>query len=357
MKTLSDIRKEILQAASILRYQPTPIAWFGLELALKNASQASKPKGILLRARCKKEASKFPYFKGRDDRFEEALKHLVEKNIFLYYKDILEDIVFCDPQSLLNEVTQIVQQHYKLVNGKSCVSGALSIFKTHAYVSDNILKRILPQYNDTEYILNTELLLKLFTKLNIISQIFESDTKYYLMPVLLPCTENPIAKARSHDSNDDIPPLCISFGGGCAPGGLFCSLVAHLLQSESWKLSMNSTNPSCCYRNCVTFVYHLRTSVTLVDMFSHFRIYIQRCHTFPYIIKEMVYISINAVVKNLAFDGMRYKEAIECPAHPREHDHVAVWHPPPDNCYQCVKEDANTGEIEYVYHVCKCSFM
>ena len=351
-KTLSDIRKEILQAANKLTYQLTPIAWFGLELALKNASQGSKPKGILDLTSCKVEASKFPYFKGMDNRFEEALKHLVENNIFLYYKDILEDIVFCDPQSLLNEVTQIVQQHYKLVNGMSCVSGALSKFITHAYISDKILKRILPQYDDEKYILNTESLFKLFTKLNIISQIFQSDTKYYLMPVLLRSTENPIAKARSHDSNDDIPPLCICFGG-CAPGGLFCSLVAHLLQSESWKLSMSSKTPSCCYRNCVAFVYDVQSTVTLVDMFSHFRIYILTCNTFPYIIKDMVYDSIAAVVKRLNFGDMKYYDAIECPNHQDEHDHVAKWHPPPQNCYECEKENKITGKINNEYYLWK----
>ena len=350
-KTLGDIRNEIMQAANKLNYQPTPIAWFGLELALKNASQGSKPKGILRLARCKYEASRFPHFKRRDDRFEEALKHLVESNIFLYYKDILEDIVFCDPQSLLNEVTQIVQQHYKLVNNKSCVSGALQIFKTHAYISDEILKRILPQCNDKEYILNTELLLKLFTELNIISKIDNRDTKFYLMPVLLPCTENPIAKVRSHDTNNDIPPLCIGFGGGCTPGGLFCSLVAHLLQLKNWELSINSDIPSCCYRNCVAFVYDVQSTVTLVDMFSHFRIYIQLCNTFPYIIKDMVYDSISAVVKRLNFGDMKYYDAIECPDHQDEHDHVAKWHPPPKDCYQCEKENKNNGRIKHEYYV------
>lgn len=89
------------------------------------------------------------------------MKHLVENNIFLYYQDILEDIVFCDPQSLLDEVTQIVRQHYMLVNGRQCLPGALLIFKTHAYISDKIIERILPQYKDKDYILSTELLLKL----------------------------------------------------------------------------------------------------------------------------------------------------------------------------------------------------
>ena len=55
-----------------------------------------------------------------------------------------------------------------------------------------ILKQILPQYNDTEYILKTGYIFKLLTKLNIISEIYKSKNEiYYLMPALLSNTKDP----------------------------------------------------------------------------------------------------------------------------------------------------------------------
>ena len=74
------------------------------------------------------KANIFPYFKNREDRYDEALEHLVKNNVFLYYKDTLPEIVFCDPQVLLTEVTQIVQQHYKLVNSSEPRVKALKLF-------------------------------------------------------------------------------------------------------------------------------------------------------------------------------------------------------------------------------------
>ena len=351
---LENIRKGIMSAVKNVEYEKTPLAWFYLEIALKTASQSSKPSGILLLQKCKEVAERLPYFKGRADRFDTALEHLVKNNIFLYYPDVLKDLVFCDPQSLLNEVTEIVKQHYKLVNSTHGRVGALLMFEKHAYISDEILKEILPQYNDKEYILKTGELFKLFTKLNIISEISTSRKQiYYLMPALLSNTKDPVKMANDLSTvmYNNVPPFCISFDG-CAPSGLFCSLVAHLLHSEDCKLCTSDNTPICCYRNCVAFIFWKRTMVTLVDSFSHFMIYIKSPYsTSPHIIKNMVYKSITDVAKCLSFQDMMYEDGIECPEHPGQHDHVAVWHHTPDEFYACKKENFTNGPIDQKYHI------
>ena len=352
-KILDDIKNGIMSAARDVVYEPTPLAWFGLELALKKASQSSMPKGILLVHNCKEEAERFSYFKGRPDRFETALKHLVKNNIFLYYQEILDHMVFCDPQSLLNSVTEIVRQHYKLVHSKDGRIGALLMFEKHAYISDNILRHILPQYNDEKYILKTEELFKLLTKLNVISEIRTREKQiFYLMPALLSNTQNPIEIAKDIYNDKFVPPLCINFEG-CAPSGLFCSLVTHLLHSKDWELCMSDNKPAWCYRNCVAFICDKQTIVTLVDLFSHLRIYIQSPpHTAPYIINDMVQNSIAAVRKCLSFSHIKYDNAIECPEHPGQHNHVAVWHHTPDEeYYECKKDNFRRGPIHQKYQI------
>ena len=55
---IEEIRSNIMEAAESIESKKTPLAWFGLEMAL---TRASKPKaGILLIDECKKEADKFP---------------------------------------------------------------------------------------------------------------------------------------------------------------------------------------------------------------------------------------------------------------------------------------------------------
>ena len=46
-RTIDSIRKSVLTEANSIIPKPTPLAWFGLEITLKIASQDSKPKGIL----------------------------------------------------------------------------------------------------------------------------------------------------------------------------------------------------------------------------------------------------------------------------------------------------------------------
>ena len=312
-------------------------------MSLKAASQSSKPKGILHPQKCKEVAETLQYFTGEPDPFDKALKHLVVNNIFLYYPDILKDFVFCDPQSLL---TEIVKQYYKLVNSTYGRVGALLMFEKHAYISDSILKQILPHYNDKEYILQTEDLLKLLIKLNIISKICTRNKEiYYLMPALLANTQNPVTKAKDFINSDIVPPLCISFDG-CAPSGLFCSLVAHLLHSDNFKLSISSNAPTCCYRNCVAFIGQKRTMFILVDSFSHFMIYIS-----SHLIQFLLTLSRTRFTNCLSFENMMYEDAIECPQHPGQHDHVAVWHHAPDEYYACKMEDFRNGPIDQKYNI------
>ena len=87
--------------------EQTPMAWFGLELALKKASQSKnvKRKGIYSHEQCKLEADKFEYFRDNSGQFDAALEHLVKHNIFLYYKDVLPNVVFCDPCTLDRPIT------------------------------------------------------------------------------------------------------------------------------------------------------------------------------------------------------------------------------------------------------------
>ena len=343
-EVIEDIRTNIMDMAESITSQKTPLAWFGLEMELK---KASKPKaGILSLCKCIEEAQKFSLFKNNMDQFYAALQHLIEHNIFLHYRDILPDIVFCDPQVLLSEVTHIVQHHYMLKNSKRARRGDMISFVNNGYISKHILKHI----NKTQNSIDPEIFLKLLSELNIISAIRTTD--FYLMPALLSNTENPAMNVTSIAGKETIPPLCITFDGGCSPSGLFSSLLAHLLQSQGWKLSMKKGNPRCCFHNCVTYVYCEETIVTLMDLFTDFRIYVQTPpHDAPQIcrhIHEIVHNAIGAVHKS---SKLKYQDTILCPSHP-EQNHVASFSTHKD-IYQCKIDDTVSGPIPEGYKIWK----
>ena len=239
---VEEVRKEILNVADKMESEETPMAWFGLELALKQASQSqnSKRKGILTLKQCQVEADTFEYFRTNRGQFDAALEHLVKHNIFLHYK-VLPDVVFCDPQVLLTMVTEIVQYHYKLKHDK-IGSVKETTFMENGYISAEVLKSMSPdQYSDKDRRgLSIRIILHTSITFKIISAIPTSgNSVVYLMPALLSNTDDLAAKVKEIHVKEHLPPLCMSFGGGCAPSGLFCSLIATLLQLKNWKLCMN----------------------------------------------------------------------------------------------------------------------
>ena len=354
---VAEIRQQILEVIEDTESEDTPMAWFGLELALKKASQkeSSNPKGILSREQCKQEADLLKYFKTHSGQFDAALQHLVKHNIFLHYPNVLPDVVFCDPQILLDMVTRIVQHHYKLKHIHVGVNKKMAPFKD-GYISADILKSIPLQCSDENGIFPLESLLKLLTYLKIISPIQKSHVMY-LMPALLPIADDPVAEIPYKEKC--VSPLCISFDGGCAPNGVFCSLVTTLLQSENWKLCMTERKPHCCFRNCVTFVYQEVAVITLVDFFTHFSIYLyipthpNTGKISPHIIRNVVHQSIRAVSNRLQYSHLKFQDAIPCPQH-HDDNHVALWRQPElcgtgDAYFKCTVSDIYTGPIPDVY--------
>ena len=346
MNIVKEIREQLLQAIKDVGSEETPMAWFGLELALKKASQnkKSKHKGILSLEQCQVEANQFEYFRDNSGQFDAAMQHLVKYNIFLHYSEVLPDVVFCDPQVLLAMVTEIVQLHYKLKHSQCAVKGESQImFRDNAYISAEILNCISSQYSDKKGLFSSEQFFKLLSYLKIISAI-QSDV--YLMPALLQNADDPAAMVGEIDGKKRLPPLCISFDGGCAPSGVFCSLVATLLQSEKWELCMNNEKPRCLFRNCVTFRYEMSIIITLLDLFSHFSMYMYiptyMCvNACPSTIRNKVHEHIHTIAKNLQYPNLKFQDAIKCPQHLQE-NHLALWH---QDVYECTHDGACTGLI------------
>ena len=96
------------------------------------------------------------------------------------------------------------------------------------------------------------------------------------------------ADRHLHHLHDPAAALAIVFSRQCrwVPHGIFCSLVAFLQSSDnssSWRLSVcpnNSTKPLCLTRNCIKFLFPANApgTITLVDAFSHFEVYINAPH-------------------------------------------------------------------------------
>ena len=203
-----------------------PIAWFGLEVLLQKSSHD----GILNLVECQVCAKRL-HIEG--DAFSAALHYLVHHNVFLYYPEVLPQIIFCDPQVVLSKVTELVEYHHKLRDSPEegvAAESDLVTFRDHGLLSVKLLGKFPKHYK--EGLFTPQDLFRLQLSVGAIAGIKDY---VYLMPALLRHLDSEQVSKYVEQATS----LIIRPTQGCIARGLFCCLVAHLLSPESqlpWKV-------------------------------------------------------------------------------------------------------------------------
>ena len=314
-----------------------PIAWFALEALLRRSSQD----GILSIEECQLCATGL-HITG--DTFSAALHYLVDHNLFLYYREVLPQTVFCDPQVVLSKVSELVEYHHKLLYSPDETETAVSdlvTFRDHGLLSVELLGKFSKHYK--EGLFTPQDLLRLLSSVGAIAGI--SDT-VYLMPALL-----------SHLDSEQVfnyinvaTALIIRPTHGCIVSGLFCCLVAHLLSPRnkpSWKVCMEGEKPLCLNRNCISFEQKNDTQiVTLVDMFSHIAVRVdQMSSRVCGEIRDCVHRGIKSACILLNCQDVQFEDAFMCGGDNCRTDppHVAVV--VNGNKWKCSSRGRQNGDL------------
>ena len=258
----AELRRVIVERSHI-KPKKIPLRWHTLEMALQKR-MLELGRGVLSKAECFALAERFHF---DEESIEEALKYLDNLNILFYYKDVLPDIIFCDSQVLLDKITELVEHIHRLKTDPSqhkAVEGKLLQFRDQGIVTLELLSK--PEFSKhyVPGLFGPVQLLKLFTKLLIVSQITDEE---YLMPCLLPVTEDPTLLSP----NSSVPSLLFYFPHS-PPVGVFCGLAAYLLSRAKWKLLFDASSqcPAKVDRNTIEFEVpgDRPGRITLTDSFS-----------------------------------------------------------------------------------------
>ena len=269
-KIAAELRRVIVERSHV-KPKRIPLRWHALELALQKL-MLELGRGVLSKAEGLAVARRFHF---TEDSFEEALKYLDSLNILFYYKDVLPGIIFCDPQVLLDKVTELVEHSYRLQTNACqhvATEGKLRKFRDQGIVTLELLSKKEFGRHYVQGLFSPVELLKLFKNLLIVSPITEEE---YLMPCLLRVTDEPTVLAPS----SSVPSLLFYFPHSPLLG-VFCALVAHLLSQAKWKLlfDASSRSPVKVDRNTIQFEVPggLPGKITLSDSFStYFQVSIQ----------------------------------------------------------------------------------
>ena len=317
-KIAAELRRVIVERSRV-KPKWIPLRWHALELALQKL-MLELGRGVLSKAEGLAVAQRFHF---TDDSFEEALKYLHNLNILFYYKDVLPNVIFCDPQVLLDKVTELVEHSYRLQTAacrQIATEGKLRKFRDQGIVTLEFLSKKEFRRHYVQGLFSPVELLKLFKKLLIVSPITEEE---FLMPCLLRVTQEPTLLAPS----SSVPPLLFYFPHSPLLG-VFCALVAYLLSQAKWKLlfDTSSRSPVKVDRNTVQFEVPggLPGVITLSDSFlTYFQVSIQLPEkapralysaVFPHI-RDTIVAGIRKASSALHYNNSVPKDAFFCLEH------------------------------------------
>ena len=298
------IRKQVEDKKCAPPPYKIPIGWFLLEQDVIKASNGG--------AISKKECTGIASMLNIDaEALTAALKYFNDLNIFLYYPSVLPEVVFSEPQVLLDKVTELVQFSYILQSESPplAVEGKWLQFRDKGIVK---LEMFRDERFSTHYIQDlftpTDLI-KLFEHLLIIARL--SSTEYFMPSLLQTITPEEVSKLLPPPSSSAAP-LLVHFPAGCAQNGVFCALVVYLISVSGWKFAKGT--PNCITRSCVCFQLPGKpVCVTLVDSFTVFELHVKAPNTMHQELCPMIRVAIFSGLKAAA-EALKYNNSTPVPA-------------------------------------------
>ena len=294
-----------------------PLQWQALYYKLVEVSEGLEKK-VLSREQCGKvaESMTIDY-----ESCEEALNFFNRLNMLFYFPNILADLVFIDPQIVLEKVTELVVESYRMSQGKKNqplrpIQGDKLKFRDYGHVTEKFLGKFDSHYEAPLFTPK-----ELVTLLKGLLVLAELTKDVYFMPCLLRVVSTEVV-AKYRVSQEKA--LAVHFPDSGPLMGMFCCTVAYLLSPDNahWEVVKNEAGtPICLKRNVIQFtVPKVAGTVSLIDQFTHFEIHID---TLPKKVSQMwqlvhdtVFAGMRKARKTLSYANNTPVPAIVCPAHP-----------------------------------------
>ena len=305
--------RELIMKEGSPEVHKIPLSWYVLEQALRELAQ-KLGRGVLCKEECFTIASSLHF---TEETFLAALQYLDDLNILFYYPDILPEVVFTDPQIVLDKASELVKFSYQLQEEpKEGVVFKAEWRKFQDY--GLVTAEFLGEFNDhyVEGIFTPKELIKLFKALLVLADF--SATEFF-MPALLRILNSEEIEKHRVPRLSVVDPLFIYFPHG-PQNGMFCSLITFLVSRENrspiaWELHLATGSPTCLYRNCARFIIpSFPGSITLIDSFTHFEVHINTPTTkICKYVRNAIFEGLERVASVLHYIDSRPQLAFQCP--------------------------------------------
>ena len=328
-KKMAEKIRTVIMKECPSRREKTPWRWHVFNQKMKSIARRLG-RNVLSREECLKIAESLELDK---ESFELALEFFHKLSIIFYYPAILPDVVFVDPQVLLDKVTEFVEFKFELQEDKDsadstapCLPLGWQQFERFAQVTDKFLEneRFSSHYHKSVF--TRKHLTTLLEKLLVFARL--SPDTWFMPCVLKHKTQQEISEYCVSPS-----PLVVHFPDGGPQHGVCCSLIAHVLSTANqhpspWAIRLAGSRPACLYRNCIQFqVPGYGGFVVLIDRYTYFEVHV---HTSVKKLLELwqhvrnaVLNGIDSVSVRLGYSNNKPSPAILCPIHTETPRHPA----------------------------------
>ena len=295
--TANEIRRVITEECPG-REMKIPLRWHRLDhLSRKIPDDLGRKVKVLSRDEYGKIARKLSI---DDDSCEGALEFFNSLNTISYFPKALPDLVFLEPQILLDLLTKFVEKKYlpEQHNPVHAIKPKKCTFPFHdfAQVTEEFLNNFKEHYHPPLF--TSKKLAQLFEGLLIFGKL---EDGVWFVPSILPfmkeeeVEQHRISKERA---------LVINFPNGGPQNGIFCSTVSFLLSTDNtspskWEVLKDSCGkPKCLKRNVISFTLSsISGKVTLIEEWTHFEVHVKTSTCFEGHLWKLVYKAV--------FDGLK----------------------------------------------------
>ena len=330
-KTAGKIRSYILEQCPAEEVE-LPIRWHTLEEKLRMVAEGLG-RMVMSREECWQVAESL----GLDEAsFDSALNFFHSVSLMFYFQDILHEVVFINPQVILDKVSEPIEFMFELREPEDgdessgdeeetaaddpppsdaskqdphSTDAATEIpfgepiakkprltampnsdsadeedlyppswqqFEKFGHITKPFLDA--PRFSSHYHpgIFTSEDLIHLLEQVLVFAKLSsEEGPDTWFMPSVL----KQVPAEKMAEVSVSAGPLVVDFPDGGPQNGIFCSLMSHVLsplnsQPEPWKLCLSSNEPKCLYRDCIEFHVPDCGSVTLMDRFEYFEVHV-----------------------------------------------------------------------------------
>ena len=342
-KVAADFRDALMDRCSTHEHK-IPISWFILEQLLQELSI----NGILGFDKCLEIVQ---HLGMNTEQLQAALRYFVKLNIFLYFPDVLPKVVFTTSQVLLNKITELVEYSHDLKNGLCKLVDATDLeFREYGRITVDMLKREKFSSHYVNNVFEPEDLLHLWVNLLIVAM---DAAGIAIMPaVLSELSLETLSGHRLDITTATVMPIAVHYPGSLFPLGIFSSLISHLQNNSSWKISINAGKPVCLFKNCVEFTVNgdVVANVTLIYCHNWIEIHV---HVFSkdqpkiYLLRNAIFSGLTRAQKVQKYTTLVPELAFFCQCGARKQTslHLATPVPPNNEFMRCKQNERLCREL------------